>query len=131
MSAPTQQYRICPGVVAAEPYALTEMEFQLAIDRLGMCARYVADKFNVFPFVVRWWQFGISTVPAAVVDAIWGWIVEQDEEIDRQITCLSGVREPQLVIRRGGMGEHPLGWWQYVACQVLVGVAEVRVVYVD
>ena len=131
MSASRPQHSNCPGVVAAGPHALTDMEFYRAIRRLGMSTQDVADMFDIFPVVVRWWESGVETVPAAVVDAIWGWIAEQDQEIDRQIARLSGVREPQLVIRRGGMKGHPLDWWKYVACQVPVGVDDVRIVYVD
>lgn len=58
-------------------------------------------------------------------------LAEQQQEIDRQITRLSGVNEPELVIRRGGMDGHPLIWWQYVASQVAEAVSEVRIVYVD
>lgn len=85
------------------------MELYLAIDRLGTA----------------------HDVDNQLADRLAEHLAEQQQEIDRQITRLSGVNEPELVIRRGGMDGHPLIWWQYVASQVAEAVSEVRIVYVD
>lgn len=132
MIGSTQQgRRICPGWYAAEPHALTGTEFYLATRRLGMSTQDVADMFGDFPYRVRAWELGTETAPPAVAAALWEWIDEQDHEIERQVARLSGVAEPRLVISRGGMNGHPIGWWDYVACQVPVEVDDVLIVHVD
>lgn len=106
------------------------MDFFTAMRRLGMSTRDVADAFDDFPYQVKAWDSGAETVPPAVAAAIWRWIDEQDQEIERQAASLSRITEPQLVIRRGGMNGHPFGWWDYVACQLPEEV-DVMIVMVD
>lgn len=106
------------------------MEFSTAMRRLGMSTRDVADRFGVFLWVAREWESGTQTAPREVAAALWKWIDEQDREIERQAARLSRFTERRLAIRRCGMKGHPIGWWNYVACQVPEEV-DVLIVYVD
>lgn len=125
-----QRRRLCPGRYVADAHALTGEEISTAMRRLGMTTHDVADAFGVYPMVAQRWELGIRTAPMEVVAALWEWMDEQDQEIERQAARLSRLTEPDFVIHRGGMNGHPFGWWDYIACQ-LPEELDVRIVHVD
>lgn len=126
-----QSRRICFHRDAVHPLALSGEEFTLAIRRLGMSTRDVADRFGVTRWDVREWESGAETAPPVVALALWEEIDEQDQEIERQVARLSHVADPQFENRRGGMEGHPFEWWHYVARQVTLRLGRVLTVHAE
>lgn len=126
-----QSRRICFHRDAADPLALTGEEFTLAIRRLGMSTRDVADTFGVTRWDVREWESGAETAPLVVALALREEIDEQDQEIERQVARLSDVADPQFENRRGGMEGHTFKWWHHVAREVVLRSGRALIVHVE
>lgn len=123
-----QSRRTCFHRDAVDPLALSGEEFTLAIRRLGMSTRDVADAFGVTRWDVREWESGAETAPRVVALALREEIDEQDQEIERQVARLSHVADPRFENRRGGMEGHTFEWWHYVARQVTLRLGRVLTV---
>jgi len=111
---------------------LTDAEFRIAREDLGLTAEQVAERLGVALRTVRRWEHGHSPVPATVADEVGRWTDETDDQVDAWVARLMDSPEPVLVIPRGGERDGwPAGWWRMLAARIVEQVPGCRVVYAD
>lgn len=109
---------------------LTDAEFRIAREDLGLTAEWIADRLGVALRTVRRWEAGHSPVPAGVADQLGAWTDAADEQIEAWAARLLDVPEPVLVIPREGERDGwPAGWWRSLAARIIERVDGLRVVY--
>lgn len=119
-----------PSAAAGGFPLLTDAEFRIAREDLGLTAEWVADRLGVALRTVRRWEHGHSPVPAGVADQIGAWTDQADEQVTAWVDRLADVAEPVLVIPREGERDGwPAGWWRALAARVVEQVPGLRVTY--
>lgn len=112
--------------------ALTDAEFRIAREDLGLTAEWVASRLGVALRTVRRWEHGQRAIPGAVADHVGTWTDYADGQAAAWVERLLDVPEPVLVIPRDGDRDGwPAGWWRALAARIVEDVPGCRVVYPD
>lgn len=112
--------------------SLTDAEFRIAREDLGLTAEWVAERLGVALRTVRRWEAGHTPIPGGVADQVGGWTDVADEQAAAWVARLVDVPEPVLVIpRTGDRDGWPAGWWRALAARIVEDVPGLRVVYSD
>lgn len=120
------------AVVVADLPPLTDAEFRIAREDLGLTAEWVAEQLGVALRTVRRWESGHSPVPEGVADRMGEWTDYAEGQVGEWAGRLPDVPEPVLVIPRDGERDRwPAGWWRALAARIVERVDGLRVVYAD
>lgn len=112
--------------------ALTDAEFRIAREDLGLTMEHVAARLGVAERTVRRWEAGTSRIPAGVAEQVGDLTDQADAQVDAWATRLLDVAEPVLVIPREGERDGwPASWWRALAARIVERVDGLRVVYAD
>lgn len=111
---------------------LTDAEFRIARESLGLTSEWVAARLGVAERTVRRWEAGTSPVPTGVADQLGAWVDAADDQAEAWAARLLDEPDPVLVIPREGERDGwPAGWWRALAARIVEQVDGLRVAYAD
>lgn len=107
---------------------MSEAEFRMVREYLGLTAEWLAGHFGVNLRTVRRWEHGQTPVPEGIREGMELLEAEAAEQVGRLVDELRDASDLVLTIPRAA-GRYQQGWWRMVAARVAQEVEGLYVRY--